>query len=106
VTFRTKDGRSTTLHPHEFLGRWLLHVLPCGFVMIRHAGLFTPRQVATALPIAQQLLAQRPPPVSTPPSWLTLVQRLTGIDLTVCPRCHQRTLARRLLPRQPERAPR
>jgi hypothetical protein len=105
MTFRTKDGRTATLHPHEFLRRWLLHVLPSGFVKIRHAGLFAPRRVATALPVAQQLLAQRPRPVPTPPSWRTLVQRLTGIDLTVCPRCHQRTLARQLVPRQAERAP-
>jgi hypothetical protein len=39
VTFRTKDGRTATLHPHEFLRRLLLHVLPAGFVKIRHAGL-------------------------------------------------------------------
>jgi hypothetical protein len=105
VTFRTKDGRTATLHPHEFLRRLLLHVLPSGFVKIRHAGLFAPRQVATALPVAQRLLAQRPRPVPAPPPWPTLLQRLTGIDLTICPRCHQRTLARQLVPRQAERAP-
>ena len=61
VTFRTKDGRTVTLHPEEFLRRLLLHVLPSGFVKIRHSGLFAPRQVSTSLPIAQQLLAGRPP---------------------------------------------
>jgi Putative transposase len=62
VTFRTKDGRTVTLPPHEFLRRLLLQVLPTGFVTIRHAGLFAPRRVATALPVAQRLLAPRPRP--------------------------------------------
>ncbi len=48
VTFRTKDGRTTTLHPEEFLRRLLLHVLPAGFVKIRHSGLFASRQVSSA----------------------------------------------------------
>ena len=51
VTFRTKAGRTVTLAPEEFLRRLLLHVLPRGFVKIRHGGLFAPRQVSTTLPI-------------------------------------------------------
>src|SRR5438132_9759340 len=109
VTFRTKDGRTATLHPHEFLQRLLLHVLPAGFVKIRHAGLFAPRQVVTGLPIAQRLLARRaaPPPAATalPPTWVALLQRLTGLDLTRCPRCQQPTLERRPVRRHDERAP-
>ena len=78
----------------------LLHVLPRGFVKIRHAGLFAPRRVATALPVVQ-----RPRPIPAPPSWLALVQRLTEIDLTVYPHCHRHTLTRQLVPRQAESAP-
>lgn len=40
VTFRTKDGRTLTLTPVEFLWRFLQHVLPPGFHKIRHAGLY------------------------------------------------------------------
>ncbi len=101
VTFRSKDGRTVTLHPHEFLHRLLLHVLPAGFVKIRHSGLFAPRQVSTALPIARHLLARRPatPRPTVPPSWETVLYRLTGIDLTRCPRCaHTPLNRRRLLP--------
>ena len=99
VTFRTKDGRTVTLHPEEFLRRLLLHVLPAGFVKIRHSGLFAARQVSTALPIAQRLLAGRPPTEhpGTLATWTALLQRLTGIDLTRCPRCEQSTLDRRVL---------
>ena len=48
VTFRYKDYRSDgparyksmTLHPHEFIRRFLIHVLPKGLHRIRHYGLF------------------------------------------------------------------
>src|SRR5882724_11924705 len=48
IAFRWKDyringpGRWKTmrLHPHEFIRRFLLHVLPKGFHRIRHYGLF------------------------------------------------------------------
>ena len=99
VTFRTKGGRTATLHPEEFLRRLLLHVLPSGFVKIRHSGLFASRQVSTALPIAQQLLAHRAVRAhpATPPSGAALLQRLTGIDITRCPRCEHAPLDRRVL---------
>lgn len=98
VTFRTKDGRTATLHPEDFLRRLLSHVLPIGFVKIRHSGLFASRQVSTSLPIAQQLLANRAPIEhrQTPSSLAILLQRLTGIDITRCPRCDQ-SLDRRVL---------
>jgi hypothetical protein len=107
VTFRTKDGRTATVHPEEFLRRLLLHVLPSGFVKIRHSGLFAPRQVSTALPIAQRLLADRPQAVpSTAPSpWATLLHRLTGIDVTRCPRCQRSPLNRRVLLPYAQRPP-
>ena len=48
VAFRWKDYRihgpdrwkTMRLHPHEFIRRFLLHVLPKGFHRIRHYGLF------------------------------------------------------------------
>jgi len=95
-------SRTATLHPHEFLRRLLVHVLPAGFVKIRHAGLFASRQVPTALLRAQQLLARRAaarPPVPVTPAmpWAALLERLTGLDLTRCPRCHHATLDRRVV---------
>src|SRR5439155_438384 len=92
-------GRTATLHPEEFLRRLLLHVLPAGFVKIRHTGLFAPRQVPTTLPIARRLLADRPQPTASaaPSPWASLLQRLTGIDLTRCPRCDRSPLDRRVL---------
>jgi hypothetical protein len=108
VTFRTKNGRTVTLHPEEFLRRLLLHVLPRGFVKIRHSGLFAPRQVSTTLPIARAVLADRPhrdPAPTTPSPWTTVLLRLTGIDVTRCPRCAGSPLDRRVLLPHVQRPP-
>jgi len=107
VTCRTKDGRTVTLHPEEFLRRLLLHVLPSGFVKIRHSGLFAPRQVSSSLPIAQQLLAGRATieQPAAPSSWAGLLQRLTGLDVTHCPRCEGSPLDRRVLLPHTQRPP-
>lgn len=40
VTFRTKGKGTATLHPVDFLGRFIQHILPDGFHKIRHAGLY------------------------------------------------------------------
>jgi Putative transposase/Transposase zinc-binding domain len=65
ITFATKNGGSCTLTPHEFLRRFLLHVLPTRFVKIRHYGLLAPACVNTRLARAQHLLAT-PTTTSTP----------------------------------------
>ena len=94
-----------TVSPHEFLRRFLLHVLPAGFVKIRHFGLFGARQVPTALAHARRLLAGAPPRTTPPPpaprDWRTLLRRLTGVDLARCPRCAHGTMIRRPLLRIP-----
>jgi hypothetical protein len=64
VTFRWKDyahgnkKRKMTVAANEFLRRFLLHVLPRGFVRIRFFGFFANRCRPTLLPLCQQLLAQ------------------------------------------------
>ena len=52
IAFRWKDYRADgasrwntmRLHPHEFIRRFLIHVLPKGFHRIRHYGLLCLRQ--------------------------------------------------------------
>ena len=66
VTFRWKDyahgnkKRMMTLTADEFLRRFLLHVLPKGFVRIRFFGFLANRRRASLLPICRQLLAAQP----------------------------------------------
>ena len=56
VAFRWKDYRhgstvkTATVHADEFLRRFLVHVLPKGFVRIRYFGVFASRCRADALP--------------------------------------------------------
>src|SRR5664280_1759728 len=62
VTFRWRDSahgnkkRLMTLEVEEFLRRFLLHLLPRGFVRIRNFGFIANRQRATLLPLCFQLL--------------------------------------------------
>jgi putative transposase/transposase-like zinc-binding protein len=65
VRFRTKDGRTITLEPQEFIRRFLLHVLPKRFVKIRHYGLFAASNATTKLVVAKRLLAENPCPQTT-----------------------------------------
>jgi hypothetical protein len=62
VTFRWRDSahhneqKLMTLAVDEFLRRFLLHILPQGFVRIRHFGFLANRRRATTLPVCFQLL--------------------------------------------------
>jgi predicted Zn-ribbon and HTH transcriptional regulator len=69
VTFKWKDYRieapdrykTMTLPNHEFIRRFLMHVLPRGVHRIRHYGLFANNNRADNLARARQLLAMPPP---------------------------------------------
>ena len=68
VTFRWKDyahasqTRPMTLTATEFLRRFFLHVLPKGFVRIRHFGFLGNRFRAARVKFCRQLLASAPVP--------------------------------------------
>ena len=65
ITFKWKDYRldgperykAMTLATHEFIRRFLIHVLPSGFHRIRHYGLFASGKRADNIARARQLLA-------------------------------------------------
>ena len=103
VAFQWKDyadhqqTKIMTVSAEEFLRRFLLHVLPKGFVRIRHFGLLASVNVATKLQRCHQLLGQEAPPVPQPPkSWIDRVLEWTGQDPRRCPHC-QGILERRPL---------
>ena len=87
----------------EFLRRFLLHVVPDGFVRIRHFGLLANRHRATRLAQCRARLAQPPAAPEPPESVRALMLRVTGIDIDVCPVCQQGPLRRieRLAPVPP-----
>lgn len=85
VTFRWRDyahgnkSRVMTLDAVEFLRRFFLHILPMGFVRIRHFGFLANRFRTARLALCRQLLAcEIPEPASTAP---------TSPRTWQCPRC-------------------
>jgi hypothetical protein len=98
IVFRTRDKQVCRLPPLEFMRRLLQHVLPRGFVKIRHFGLLAAGNVNTKLAVARGTLEQRQhgdtvePPSSSSVDipaldWRALFLRLTGVDLGQCPDC-------------------
>jgi len=109
VTFRTKSGKCITLAAEQFLGRFVQHVLPDGFVKIRHYGLLAAGNVRTKLKAASDILACREASNTTtlseatkvPLDFRVLLLQLTGIDLTRCPVCGSHAIEHRPLQRAP-----
>jgi hypothetical protein len=99
VSFSYRDRRdkdrlkSMTLDAHEFIRRFLLHVLPDGFMRIRHFGFLANRAKKHALAQCRKLLKlDAALPEIPKKSAHDLLLELTGIDLNRCPSCHQGTL--------------
>ncbi len=94
VRFRWKDYahgnrvKIMTLSAEEFLRRFLLHVLPGGFVRIRHFGFLANRGRRAKLAVCRTLLAVAPPESLAAEPVAALLLRLTGVDITQCPVCH------------------
>jgi hypothetical protein len=98
VVFRTRHQRVCRLSPLAFMRRFFQHVLPHGFVKIRHFGLLAPGNVNTKLVDARAALDRRhhealisqptlQPPTIPPADWRSLFKQLTGIDIAACPVC-------------------
>jgi len=90
VTFRWRDSahnneqKLLTLSLDEFLRRFLLHLLPKGFVRIRHFGFLAHRRRAVFLPLCFRLLSPTPKESQTE-------QEASAVDcssdLWFCPLC-------------------
>lgn len=90
VTFRTKNGKTVTVTPVEFLRRFVQHVLPDGFHKIRHYGLYAGAAKEVRL-AAQEHLAPKPSATSsvtaTASTWAEQLREVTGRDVHRCPQC-------------------
>jgi hypothetical protein len=89
VTIRWRDSAHNNeqkllpLSVDEFLRRFLLHLLPQGFVRIRNFGFLANRRRATRLPLCFHFLgAQQDPPAQQDPSSIN-----DSTDLWRCPKC-------------------
>jgi hypothetical protein len=73
---------------------------------IRHFGFLANRAKALALARCRELLRVEAPPPPEPASAAERILRLTGTDITRCPRCgHRPLVCEELAPQRPGRAP-
>jgi hypothetical protein len=75
------EQKLLTLSLDEFLRRFLLHVLPKGFVRIRNFGFLANRRRATLLPLCFHLLG------SPPQTEQDRSGSKDSSDLWLCPKC-------------------
>jgi len=91
-----KDGdreKTLILDAHEFIRRFLLHILPDGFMRIRHFGFLANRSKKRALAQCRRLLKMDAAlPQNPKESAKDLLLRITGVDLSRCPSCHNGTM--------------
>jgi hypothetical protein len=108
VSFSYRDRKNhnrqktMTLDAHEFIRRFLLHVIPKGFIRVRHFG-FLANRSKSLLSKCRQLLDLNPAVPKLPQKSVhQLMLELTGVDITRCPLCQKGTLV--LLAELPVRA--
>jgi hypothetical protein len=105
VTFFTKEGKTLTLEPAEFVRRFLLHILPRRFTKIRHYGLLAPSCVKTRLPLARQRIEEAGLAAPLPEEKDDEDLEQLGED-PICPKCGKGHLSiRRPLPDDPGQGP-
>lgn len=98
VTFSYRDRkhgnrtRTMALQAHEFIRRFLLHVLPSGFMRVRHFGFLANRSRKQKLDRCRALLDLAQPSPAGKKSARQLLLEVTGFDLARCPACRVGTL--------------
>ena len=93
VTFTYRDReqnetREMTIDAGEFIRRFLLHILPKGFMKIRYFGFLAHKNKKQAIPVLRKLInPDAKLPVKMKESIQEMMLRLTGTDITCCPKC-------------------
>lgn len=92
VTFSWLDYRHSkmaemSLDATEFLTRFSMHILPSGFMKIRHYGILSSRAKKGDLASARKSLNAIAPPSLRRLPWQELFQLIFGHDPMLCPKC-------------------
>ena len=96
VSFKWRDYKDNnknklmTLDAFEFIRRFLLHVLPNGFVKMRHYGILGNRNRKSKLEKCKKLLgvpAENDLNPKVNETWQELLLRICKVDIRICPCC-------------------
>ena len=83
-----------SLHAHEFIRRFLIHVLPKKFVKIRHFGIFSNRNRKKILETCRSILnVSQSTHMKNIDDWKKLLLQITGLDIDCCPACGKGIMA-------------
>ena len=99
VAFRYRDSANANkkkvmhLDAQEFIRRFLLHVLPKGFVRIRHYGLLANRNRKEKIARCRDLLAAPTPEQDSSQNQRERLLERTGVDIERCPACREGRMA-------------
>lgn len=103
ITFRVKDYKKqgkpsqVTLAPVEFIRRFLMHILPKGFVKIRHYGILSNRTKKIKLKICRNIIKRNyPKPQLVGLTAAQIILKLFGVDIYKCPQCAGRNFGKPL----------
>ncbi len=94
VTFTYRDRtnnnelKTMPLTTDEFIRRFLLHVLPEGFMKIRYFGFLSNTNKKQAIPLIRKFIGSDVKlPEKQNETVIEMLYRLTGEDITCCPEC-------------------
>jgi len=80
--------KKMTVSANEFIRRFLLHVLPGGFMKIRYFGFLANKNKGEAIPLIRALADSDDDwPEKNEETVIEMLFRLTGQDITRCPKC-------------------
>lgn len=92
VSFKWRDYKDEnkwkvmTISAEEFIRRFLFHILPSGFMKIRHYGILGNRNKTLKLNLCK-MLTHTPIMPKEKASTLDLIHKILGKDITRCPIC-------------------
>ena len=94
VTFKYKDSndrsieKKMTLYGEEFIRRFMLHVLPKGFMKIRYYGVFAGRNKNKRME-RLKIITKTKQIVENFLSKIELLNKINGFDVTKCRYCNE-----------------
>lgn len=96
VTFNYRDRsdgntlKELTVTADEFIRRFLIHVLPSGFVKIRYFGFLAHANKKQCIPLLRNLIDPKAEQCEKLIETIEeMMMRLVGVDISLCPECGQ-----------------